>query len=227
MSVKGRQFSLAVFLLVCVATAFAQETPFGSRPNYLCFRQSSSAAKSDHRSYPLTQITLAMEVNEEACKDLVIAHEQVVRKLRDALNDFDSSGKPTARAHLAAKTLVALNDRTVIPFLAWNIDHSVPLPFSFTVEPVLEAHPYIVSLFQHEERGARAIIDIVAKNRKDTTTEQEWRFYGYVLLYIFGYDENGRAAATELIDEHDPQRDNKGLARLRETVRTVKRPVGR
>ena len=168
-----------------------------------------------------------MDINEETCKDLVTAHEHVLRKLREALNEHDPPGTPTARAHLAAKTLIALNDREVIPFLVRNLDYNIPLPFSFTLEPVLEGCPYISPLIQQEERGAQAILDVVVRDREDTITDREWMFYGYVLVHVFGSDEKSRHAALAFIDQRDPQRTNEELNRLRESVRTVKRYFGR
>jgi hypothetical protein len=222
---KFHYLSLAGCLVACVAAALAEESPYGSQPYALS--DIRPAAKSVWPNDRLSRITFAMEFDEGTCKDLVTAHEQAVRKLREALNDHDSSGKPTARAHLAAQTLAALNDREVIPFMVRNLDYGLGKVFFFTVEPVLEDYPYIMPLILHEERGARAIINVAANDRQDSITEREWKFYGYVLLYTFGDDKKGRNGAIAFIDEHDPDRTNDGLARLRESVRTVKRPLGR
>jgi len=104
----------------------------------------------------------------------------------------------------------------------------VPLVFYSGVQPVLQAHPYLVPLIDNEQRGARAIVEAVARRLQNSISDHEWMLYAYALVNIYGDDANGRNAAIALIDrmENDLPK-NANLEVLRQRVRTAKRVLFR
>jgi hypothetical protein len=83
-------------------------------------------------------------------------------------------------------------------------------------------------LIDNEQRGARAIVEAVARRLQNSISDHEWMLYAYALVNIYGDDANGRNAAIALIDrmENDLPK-NANLEVLRQRVRTAKRVLFR
>jgi len=178
----SRKFCAALCCLCATAApAFPDKPSDSHEPSYgassFALRPQKSADKS-------IRPHLGIEVSEERITALVAAHEKVLKEFSTVLEERDAFFVPTVRARLAAKALIKLEHRGVLPFLAHNIAYSEPLPFSFTAQPVLEASPYLLALIQHDVFGARAIVEAVARRPENSIRNREWMLYGYALVNI-------------------------------------------
>jgi hypothetical protein len=216
-------------LLCCLSTtaalAFA-ETPYDSKESGFGPPTTPFAPMPSPKT---TGPELRIEVSEEGITALVAAHKKVVKELTAVLDERDAFGVPTVRAHLAAKALIDLEHRNVLPFLAHNIGYRVPIEYYSGVQPVLQVYPYLVPLLNHEEAGAKAIVSTVSTRDQYTISELDWTLYCYVLVGVFGGDENGRKAAIAMIDRMDRARTRSSptLRLLKERVRTAKEALYR